>query len=285
MIQINLEKKLRAPAGEMLLSVDFSIEKGMLIGLFGKSGAGKTSLLRMIAGLLRPDKGLLKVHDQVWVNTSRKLFLKPQKRNVGVVFQDYALFPNMNVRQNLAFALRKGQNPKVIDELIDITALGELQKRKPHQLSGGQQQRVALARAIVQKPEVLLLDEPLSALDMEMRVKLRAYLLEVHKAFNLTTILISHDVSEMLALADKVIKLDNGKVEGEGKASDLFKKPATGFTNQISGKILMVERRSGWYDIILKHGGGELSLKLPLEKGRVYSVGDELEVTLEVGNV
>ncbi len=149
MIQIALQKKLGAANGEMQLDVDIEIEEGMLVTLYGNSGAGKTSILRMIAGLLQPERGLISVNEKCWLDTSRGISLTPQQRKTGFVFQDYALFPNMTVKENLAYALEKGQSKAIVEELIRIVELRDLQQRKPSELSGGQKQRVALARALV----------------------------------------------------------------------------------------------------------------------------------------
>ncbi|MCB0847577.1 MAG: ATP-binding cassette domain-containing protein, partial [Bacteroidetes bacterium] len=216
MTEIWLHKRLNAPSGKMDLEVNMAIEKGNLVALYGKSGAGKTSILRMIAGLMRPTQGKITVDNQSWCDTQHNIYLRPQQRSIGFLFQDYALFPNMTVRGNLEFALQKGQDSSIIEELIEVVELGDLQKRKPTTLSGGQQQRVALARALVQKPKLLLLDEPLSALDKEMRVKLQGYLLKVHREYGLTTILVSHDTEEVSRLADQVFWLEEGKIRQTG---------------------------------------------------------------------
>ena len=195
MIEVSIQKKLKAPFGEMNLDIQTNIEQGQFVTLYGKSGAGKTSTLRILAGLLEPDNGKISIHGNILLDTSNKINLAPQKRKIGFVFQDYALFPNMTIFENLSFALQKNQSKKILDELIEMMEIGNLRSEKPQHLSGGQQQRVALARALVQKPELLLLDEPLAALDNEMRNKLQQYIIQVHREFKLTTILISHDVS------------------------------------------------------------------------------------------
>ena len=222
MIHLTLHKTLSTSDGTMQLDIDLALESGQLVTLYGESGAGKTSTFRMIAGLLEADGGRIVVNEKIWLDTDQKIDLKPQKRKVGFVFQDYALFPNMTVRQNLEYALEKNQDKSIIDELIEMVELGELQNRNPLTLSGGQKQRVALARALVQKPEILLLDEPLSALDNKMRLKLQDYVLKVHRQFNLTTLLISHDIGEILKLSDKVYVIKNGKITHGGSPSEIF---------------------------------------------------------------
>ncbi len=217
MVKAELSKRLNAMGGEMLLDVQLSIEKGSFITLYGKSGAGKTSILRMIAGLMKPDQGIVGVDGVEWVDTYKKIYLKPQHRQVGFVFQDYALFPNMTVLQNLVYALGKGQPSSDIDPLIEMMELGDLQHSKPATLSGGQQQRVALARAIVPRPKLLLLDEPLSALDWEIRQKLQGFIRLVHDEYDLTSIMVSHDLPEVLRLSDYVYVLENGKVVKQGE--------------------------------------------------------------------
>ncbi len=222
MIRLQLNKKLHAANGDMVLDIDLDIQQGTFLSLYGKSGAGKTSILRMIAGLLKPDQGVIQVGASTWFDTESKVNLRPQKRKVGMVFQDYALFPNMSVQENLEFALTEKSDNQIIQELIEMVELGDLRQRKPGTLSGGQQQRVALARALVQRPEILLLDEPLSALDQDIRRKLQTYILEVHQNYQLTTILVSHDIPEIVKLTDLVIHLEDGKIIRKGAAADLF---------------------------------------------------------------
>lgn len=227
----------------MILDVELSLEEGRLVTLYGKSGAGKTTLLLVLAGLLKPEKGYIKVGNELWTDTDKNIQLAAQKRNVGFVFQEYALFPNMTIRENLLFALGKGQSDKIVDHLVDIIDLGELQNRKPTTLSGGQKQRVALARALVKKPKILLLDEPLSALDHEMRAKLQSYIMEVHKEFSLTTILISHDVSEIIRLSDFLVEIDQGKIIRQGLPSDIFTNDRVNAKFQFTGEVIRMVKQ------------------------------------------
>ncbi len=224
MIDIAIEKELLFSSGKGQLQIAFQLEQQQFLTLYGASGAGKTSILRILAGLLTPDTGRIIIDGITWLDTANKINVPPQKRNVGFLFQDYALFPNMTVQENLTFALQKGQEKNPIKDLIELMDLGALQNRKPTTLSGGQQQRVALARALIQQPKLLLLDEPLSALDVAMRNKLQAYLLQIHQTYQLTTILVSHDIPEILRTSEEVIVIEQGKIIERGTPSDIFQK-------------------------------------------------------------
>ncbi|MGB5188980.1 sulfate/molybdate ABC transporter ATP-binding protein [Robiginitalea sp.] len=231
MISCNTQKDLNASGGGIQLRLNFEIPKGALVTLYGKSGVGKTSTLRILAGLLTPDMGSIHVDGKVWFDASQKINLKPQQRRIGFVFQDYALFPNMSVQQNLEYGGGRNPDQQLVRTLIDMVDLRGLEERLPSTLSGGQKQRVALARALVQKPEILLLDEPLSALDSGIRAKLQEDILRVHREFGLTTILISHDLGEIYRLSDRVMVMEDGNVVKETSADALFS------DRQISGKF------------------------------------------------
>ena len=227
MIEVKLTRKLFGANGEMDLSLDATIQQGELVTIYGPSGAGKTSVLRMLAGLLKPDSGIINFDGNVWFDSSKGIHRRPQLRNIGLVFQDYSLFPNMTVRGNLTFALQKGQSSGIVDDLLELTELRNLADKNPATLSGGQKQRVALARALVRRPNLLLLDEPLSALDSVMQSKLQDYLLQVHEQFKLTTILVSHDISEVMKMSRRVLILENGRVEKDGPPGEVL--PLDGF--------------------------------------------------------
>jgi molybdate transport system ATP-binding protein len=215
----------------MKLRLELEFKKGELVTLYGESGAGKTSTLRILAGLLTPDRGRITVGGRTWFDSEKKINLKPQQRNLGFVFQDYALFPHMTVRENLEYGTRSREDKGLVSNLIEMVALDDLQDRRPETLSGGQKQRVALARALVGKPELLLLDEPLSALDAKIRTRLQDAILTLHREFALTTLLISHDLGEIHKLSDHVVELEQGTVLRQGSAEELF------LRNKISGKF------------------------------------------------
>ncbi|REE82984.1 molybdate transport system ATP-binding protein [Lutibacter oceani] len=284
MIEIAIQKILTSALGEMSLDINTTIEKGNLVTIYGKSGAGKTTILRILAGLLSPDKGEIKVNGITWLNTINGINLKPQKRKIGFVFQDYALFPNMNVKENLLFALNKGQDTKIVNHLIEIIELGELQNRKPETLSGGQKQRVALARALVQKPSILMLDEPLSALDSEIRFKLQQYILTVHKEYKLTTLLISHDISEILRMSDKVLELDNGKIIRQGTPNEVFNYKELNAKFQFTGTIIDIVKQDFIFILTIRIGKDLVKVVADESEGEQLLIGDKILVSSKAFN-
>ena len=194
---------------------NLQVERGEFVSFLGPSGCGKTTTLRMIAGFELPTAGT------ILVNGKDITFQPPQKRDTGMVFQSYALFPNMTVADNIAFGLMIAKKPKAdiqkrVDEMLGIIKMSGLGNRYPYQLSGGQQQRVALARALAIRPQVLLLDEPLSALDAKIRISLRAEIRAIQRQLGITTIYVTHDQEEALSLSDRVVVMNNAKIEQVG---------------------------------------------------------------------
>lgn len=221
MLKIDIEREMLTSAGKTRLKIRTEITGNEFLCLFGHSGAGKTTLLRILAGLTTPNKGRVEFNGVTWFDSQRKINLSPQKRHVGYMFQDYALFPNMTVQKNIAYA-QKDSNTDEVDELMEIFGLKELARQKPDKLSGGQKQRVALARALAAKPSLLLLDEPLSALDYEMRLSLQDEILKAHEMLQSATILVSHDIQEVRKLATSVILLHNGAVNAQGSTAEVM---------------------------------------------------------------
>jgi molybdate transport system ATP-binding protein len=213
-----LKKKLHGSYGNMDLDVEFTLQKGDFLSIIGESGSGKTTILRIIAGLEKSNSRII-VDSEIWQND--KVFLPPQKRGIGFVFQDYALFPNMSVIENLLYVKK---DLKLAEYLLEITNLKELKDRYPSTLSGGQKQRVTLARALMRRPKILLMDEPFSALDISTKEMLQREILFLHKEFNLTTIMVSHSLSEVYKLSNKIMEIKKGKVIKFFEKSEILNK-------------------------------------------------------------
>src|ERR1039457_6147825 len=239
LIDLHLIKNIHTIEGKIKLDVSLKIPEHGFVTLFGKSGVGKTTILRMISGLTKPDSGYIKVGNENWFDSSNSVNVKTQERNIGFVFQDYALFPNMTVEEHLFYA-QKQREVNHVNELLNIFNLEGLKKRKPDTLSGGQKQRVAVARALARKPRILLLDEPLSALDGETRQILQQEIITAHKSFFATTILVSHDIDEISRLTDKVYVIDNGKIINSGKPEIIFDNNETEKELSVNGKLISV---------------------------------------------
>jgi molybdate transport system ATP-binding protein len=241
LLKFQAVKSLHTAQGPQRFDIRLELGHGRILAVYGPSGAGKTTLLRILAGLTEPLSGHIEVEGQVWLDSSRRIHLPTRRRSIGFVFQDFALFPNLTVRQQLEFALPDRRDKAVVSELLSLMELEELQHRAPAQLSGGQQQRLALARAIARRPRLLLLDEPLSALDEEMRLKLQEYLLKAHRQYRLTTLLVSHHLPEIFRLADEAIVLEKGRVISHGAPASVFPSaggPATPFN--APGEIIAI---------------------------------------------
>ncbi|MBZ7929847.1 sulfate/molybdate ABC transporter ATP-binding protein [Campylobacter molothri] len=205
MLKLDLKHQINSKEFEFKTQIN----QGEITAIFGESGAGKTTLLKIIAGLIKPNCGYLEVDNEIWFDSKKNINLSIQKRKIGFMFQDYALFPNMNVKENLSYA---NKNETKINEFLEIMNLKELAKAYPKELSGGQAQRVALARALIREPKILLLDEPLSALDFKMRMNLQDELAKILHHFKITTLLVSHDIAEIYKLSHKIIEIQNGKI-------------------------------------------------------------------------
>jgi putative spermidine/putrescine transport system ATP-binding protein len=221
--------------------VDLEVEDGEFFTMLGPSGSGKTTLLRMIAGFERPDAGSVELGG---VDVTRD---PPYLRNVNTVFQDYALFPHMTVAQNVEYGLRVRKVPRAerrrkAQATLDMVRLSELGHRKPVQLSGGQRQRVALARAIVNEPEVLLLDEPLGALDLKLRQEMQTELKRIQREVGITFVYVTHDQEEALTMSDRIAVMDGGRVEQLGSPIDVYERPATEFVAGFIGVSNLLER-------------------------------------------
>ena len=223
LLKVNIQKELK----EFDLDVSFDL-KNKRLGILGPSGCGKSMTLKSIAGIVTPDTGIVSVitdKEDVYFDSSKKINLKPQKRNVGYLFQNYALFPNMTVEENVGIGISKEKAAKIVPQMIKRFQLNGLEKRYPRQLSGGQQQRVALARILAYNPDVILLDEPFSAMDTFLKEQLRIELVNSLRDFDGFSIMVTHDRDEAFQFCDELIVLAEGKIIAKGNTYDIFENP------------------------------------------------------------
>ncbi|WP_339742765.1 ABC transporter ATP-binding protein [uncultured Rubinisphaera sp.] len=255
LLKAHFEK--RYPGGT-IITADFTqpANEFSITVLFGPSGCGKTTILRSLAGLIRPEAGSIQCEEDLWFDEKKSICLPPQKRDVGFCFQDYALFPHLTVSQNVGYGLRleKQKRNQIVGEFLERFHLTGLGARLPHEISGGQQQRVALARALVRKPRLLLLDEPLSALDSTMRDELRLQIRKLLSQFAIPVILVTHDRTEAISLADQMIVMAAGKPLQYGPVEEIFSRPNGAEVAQIVGIETVevgevIERKDGMVTI------------------------------------
>lgn len=256
-MEIHIEKELVASGSIFNLIVDTRLEAGKISVLYGASGAGKSTLLRIIAGLTQADRGFIRSGKTIWYDSKAKINLPPQKRDIGFMFQDYALFPNMTVYENIVFGL-KTRKTDYARFLIQKFGLQEHMQRRPMKLSGGQKQRVALARALAREPSCLLLDEPLSALDQGMRSSLQKEIQKAHEWTHSTTVLVSHDLSEVYRMADHVIHMTRGRIVKEGDPDCVFSGRVLSSKVQIPGTIVKIEKPGLFYLLTIITGMNQL---------------------------
>ncbi|HYD81692.1 MAG TPA: ABC transporter ATP-binding protein [Paucimonas sp.] len=276
-IEFALRKSLHGPDGTLAFEAAAVIEKGGFVTLFGPSGAGKTTLLRMLAGLTPPDAGRIVVDGECWFDAERRIDLPPQRRSIGFVFQDYALFPNLTVRENIAYALGKGRG-EWIEELLESTALQGVRDRLPQTLSGGQKQRVALARALARKPKLLLLDEPLSALDLGLRTQLQDQIAQLHRRFGLTTLLVSHDLGEVFKLSQRVLRIEHGAIVQSGTPAELFLQQRLGGRINLRAQVLAIRREDVVFIVSLLLGQDIVEVIATNDDIEAVEVGDFVEI-------
>ncbi|WP_345994066.1 ATP-binding cassette domain-containing protein [Sulfurimonas sp. HSL-1716] len=273
MIKLDIQKTLYTTNGHVDLDIDIAIKKNEFVALSGVSGSGKTTLLRILAGL-ETAKGEIDVFGSKWLDLKKAL--PPQERGIGFVFQDYALFLNMTVLQNLLFV---SKDAKLASHLLELTGLSELKERYPAMLSGGQRQRVSLCRALMKRPKILLMDEPLSALDPEMRTKLQHDILRLHKEFDTTTIMVSHDPSEMYRLATRVLVLEHGKIIKDGLAKDVLLKTSGSQKFTLQGELLEIKKADVIYIAIVAIGQQIVEIVLDSNEAKSFQPGQTVQVS------
>ena len=302
-------QSVRKTFGATTVVQDFNldVEQGEFVSFLGPSGCGKTTMLRVVAGFEEPSAG------RVLIGGADVTGLKPNQRKIGMVFQAYALFPNMTVAQNIGFGLKVAGAPRAeasarVAEMLQLIKLPEFGDRYPYQLSGGQQQRVALARAMAARPQVLLLDEPLSALDAKVRVSLREEIRAIQKKLGITTVFVTHDQEEALSMSDRIVVMNNGRAEQVGTPFEIYNRPATRFVANFVGTLnildgAVIDPAAGTVrvhdsEIALarplpgRKAGEELSLALRPEAisigshpGREASIGGEISDVSFLGSV
>ncbi len=273
MINIDINKKLHGSDGFMDLNINLDIKQGEFLVLTGKSGSGKTTFLRILAGLEKSNSKI-KVGQELWQDD--KYIMPVQKRNIGFVFQDYALFSNMSVLDNLLFVKK---DKKLANKLLDLTELSSLKNRLPHNLSGGQKQRVSLCRAFMNRPKLLIMDEPLSALDPSIRKKLQEEILQLHKEFNTTTIMVSHDTSEIYRLATRVIVLDLGKIIQDGKAKEILLQTSKNQKFSFESEILNILKVDEIYIAIIAIEQQLVEVLISYDESKKLKIGQKIRVS------
>ncbi|MBV9859085.1 MAG: ABC transporter ATP-binding protein [Alphaproteobacteria bacterium] len=256
----------RFGAAVALDRLNLSIPHGSLLCLLGPSGCGKTTTLRLVAGFVDPDEGTIRVGERIVSAPGRSL--PPERRNMSMIFQSYALWPHMTIAENVAYGLRlrkfdRAERERRVAAILDVAHLTDLARRYPHELSGGQQQRAALARALVVEPETLLLDEPLSNLDANLREEMRFEIRRLHDAYRYTTIYVTHDQAEAMTTADTIVVMHDGRVEQVGSPEDIYQRPRSEFVARFIGTTNIFRGRKLGADVVdcgglvLRCGAGE----------------------------
>ncbi|MBV6321011.1 ABC transporter ATP-binding protein [Duganella violaceipulchra] len=297
---LHLDYGTGAHANQILKGVSMHLQKGEVVALLGPSGSGKTTLLRAVAGLESPKQGTIAIGERNVFDGAKNFEMAAEHRNLGLVFQSYALWPHKTVFDNVAYGLklRKMGSSEIKDKVSDVLknlGLGHLAERFPHQLSGGQQQRVAIARALVYNPPVILLDEPLSNLDAKLREEARAFLRELIVRLGLSALMVTHDQAEAMAISDRILLLNNGKIEQQGSPQSMYETPDTLFTaefmgsnNRLPAKVVQRDGTRVMLDIggtplqgtARGAGGGEPSTIIRVEEVKVSATPVENAIEL-----
>lgn len=284
MLKIKIKKLMNTARGRHHLDIDFQIENGEFVSLFGESGAGKTTILRIISGLTEPDEGYIEVDGRVWFDSSRKYSLSIKDRRAGFVSQECSLFPNMTVRENLIYALTERRDLSLADSWLEIMDLIELKDQKPNRLSGGQKQRVALARCLVNRPKILLLDEPLSAIDAKLRLRLQDEIVKIYQKTRLTTIFVSHEVSEVFKLAGRIFVIEHGKIIKSGSPKDVFIDGALSGKFKFTGEIIEINKDGVVNILTIRIGNNITKVVATDEELKDLKIGSKIIVATKAFN-
>ena len=281
MLDFDIRKRLHTQEGFINLHLKAKIKDNDFVTISGKSGTGKTTFLRILSGLSKADSGRLLVNGEVWYDSEKEIDLKPQKRKVGFVFQDFSLFPNMTVRENILYA---NNNPDKANELMELLEIRVLEDRYPDKLSGGQKQRVAIARALSIEPEILLLDEPFSALDLNLKLKIHEELLNIHKKYKTTIILVSHDMGEIFKLSQRTIHIENGIISKDGPPIDIFLSSSSSYKFSFVGEIVSIKQVDIVYVALVVSHDNFSEVVLTEEDIRELNIGDKVLVASKAFN-
>ncbi len=281
---VRLKKIFKTSSGSFNLDVEFDIQGGEFVTLFGKSGSGKTTILKLICGLIQPDEGYIELDGEVWYDSRQGKNLPIQKRLVGFVLQGDSLFPHMTVRENLQFALTHKKDESLLDELLEMVQLKSVASLKPEKLSGGQKQRVALIRSILRKPKIFLWDEPFSSLDIALKLQLQEEILKMYQRFGITTLFVSHDLAEVFKLSSRIFVLEGGKITKSGKPPEVFVKQNISGKFRFIGEVVEILKEDIVYILTIKIGQNISKVVATTKEVENIKIGDKIMVSTKAFN-
>lgn len=286
-----VETKFKLKQGNFNFTINEQFDAG-ITGIYGPSGAGKTSLLKAIAGLIKPQKGLININNHEVFNSDKKTNIPVENRRIGYVFQEGRLFPHLNIEQNLNYGVKK-ETPKQLsfDAVVNLLNLKPLLKRKPSAISGGERQRTALGRALLSSPDILLLDEPFSAVDIHLRSQIIPFLLKIHKSIDIPILVVSHDLPDLLKLSNRLCLISNGRCVGHDDYHDLLKKEASlklfasdAIMNAITMTVKAIDPTKGL--TVLSNSGDQSDVRVKCEKSKLsYGIGEELKLFISSDDI
>ncbi len=283
--EVDLHKSFPNTKGENFnLDVTFTVPAAKITVVFGPSGAGKSTVLRFMAGLEEADHGSIKCGGNIWFDSAKGINVSPQKRSAGFLFQDLALFPHLNVKDNIIYPVGRNCERQKLSTLLEMTQLEGLESRFPDELSGGQKQRVALARALIKEPDLLLFDEPFSALDSAVKNRLHDELIELHKKIGFTAMLVTHDISEAYRLAEHAVILKNGRVVTEGTPEKIFLGRGLSARIQIPAKVVSMESDEIHTLLTVEDGRRIFRVFVDNDEAETIAIGDDIIVAAKASD-